>query len=170
MFYLLFDRHRRLRHSDPGRAQHTLFSNLFKAQNADNLTSDEVKWTAIAYMIAGTDTTANTLTHLIWCICKHPEVKNKLLIELKTLPINFLDQELKGLEYLNYVVHETLRLYAAAPSGLPRVVPEGGANLGGYSLPAGTVVCAQAYSMHRIAESFPDPNSFNPSRWAHLTQ
>lgn len=160
------DRYQRLLHSDPTRAQHTLFTNIYKAKEADNLTSDEVKATAMAYMIAGTDTTANSLTYLIWSVCKHPAVKSQLLKELQSLPEGYQDAHLKDLKYLNHVISETLRLYSAAPSGLPRVVPSGGADLVGHWLPAGTVVCAQAYTMHRQPDIFPDPEEFRPGRWS----
>lgn len=159
------DRYQRLVHSDPTRAQHTLFTNVYKAKEADNLTSEEVKWTAMSYMIAGTDTTANTLTYLIWSVCKHPAVKTELVRELQSLPKGYADGDLKQLKYLDYVISETLRLYSAAPSGLPRVVPQGGADLVNHWLPAGTVVCAQAYSMHRDSDIFPDPGEFRPERW-----
>lgn len=159
------ERHRRLQDSDPTRAQHTLFSNIYKEAESDGLTSDEVMLTAMAYIVAGTDTTANTLTYLIWSVCKHPYVKAQLLKELQSLPGNYQDSHLKDLPYLRCVISETLRLYSAAPSGLPRVVPQGGADLVGHWLPAGTVVCTQAYSMHRDRDIFASPEEFRPERW-----
>jgi cytochrome P450 len=35
----------------------------------------------------------------------------------------------------------------------------------GHALPAGTVVCTQAWSMHRNPDVFPSPESFLPERW-----
>ena len=45
--------------------------------------------------------------------------------------------------------------YGAAPGGLPRMVPPGGADMGGYFLPEGTTVQTQAYSFHRDPELWP---------------
>ena len=38
-------------------------------------------------------------------------------------------------------------------------------NLMGYTLPPGTTVATQAWSMHRNASVFPSPDSFSPERW-----
>ena len=71
-----------------------------------------------------------------------------------------------------------LRLYTAAPSLLERVVPSASDkpnrrdedfDLLGYALPAGTVVCTQAWSMHRNPDVFPSPESFLPERWLKST-
>lgn len=164
------DRYQRVLHSDPTRAQHTLFTNIYKAKEADNLTSEEVQWTAMAYMIAGTDTTANTLTYLIWSVCKRPTVRSRLVEELQTLPKEYQDGNLKELNYLSNVISETLRLFSAAPSGLPRVVPQGGAELAGHWLPAGTVVCTQAYTMHRDSNIWTEPEEYRPERWRDVSK
>ena len=125
----------------------------------------------MAYIVAGSDTTANTLTYLVWAVCRHPEVKAALVTELETLPASgFGDGELKQLPYLNQVVEETLRLYSAAPSTLPRRVPPGGAVLAGHWLEGGTTVSSQAYTLHRDPETFSFPDNFNPSRWERPTK
>lgn len=71
---------------------------------------------------------------------------------------------------MNHVIEESLRMFPAAPSGLPRVVPAGGAQLSGHYLPAGCVVSAQAWSMHRHPDIFPDPHRFDPARWESPTK
>jgi cytochrome P450 len=71
---------------------------------------------------------------------------------------------------LNQVLNETLRLYSGIQSPLPRLVFKGGDNVAGYQLPGGTIVCPQAFSMHRMASVFPDPDAFDASRWAELTK
>jgi cytochrome P450 len=114
-------------------------------------------------------TQANTLTYLVWLVCRHNDVKDKLLRELQTLPDDFDYDQTKSLPYLNNVIEETLRLYSAAPAGLPRVVPQGGAEVRGHFIPEGYTVSAQAYSMHRIPEVFPDPLAFKPERWESPT-
>jgi cytochrome P450 len=163
-------RYQRLLDSDPTRAQHTLFTNVFKAEEEDTLTSDEVRNAAMTYIVAGTDTTANSLTYLIWSVCRHPEIKAALLEELKNLPRAYSDGDLRELRFLNYIIDETLRLYSAAPASLPRVVPPGGADLGAYWIPGGAVVSTQAYTMHRNPTIFPRPESFNPYRWNNATK
>ena len=77
--------------------------------------------------------------------------------EVLGLSDNFTDAELERLPVLHAVIEETLRLYGAAPTPLPRVVPTGGIQLGGYHLPAGTDVATQSWTLHRDPENFSNP-------------
>lgn len=153
-------------------AKPTLLSKLYRASENEEDTLDfiEVREDAMSYIAAGSDTTTNTLTYLIWTVCKKPEIKAKLLEELKTLPSDFGEQDVRKLPYLELVIQETLRLYAAAPSGLPRIVPPGGATLSGQFIPSGYTVSAQAYSMHRNPDVYADPLKFDPERWVKPTK
>jgi hypothetical protein len=76
-----------------------------------------------------------------------------------------LFEKLKALRFLNMVINETLRLYPAVPSELPRRVPDGGAALGGFYFPGGVTVTTQAYSLHRDGVAFPNAEEFIPTRW-----
>ncbi|KAI1656562.1 putative cytochrome P450 [Daldinia decipiens] len=165
-------RHYKLVEEQGQDAKHTLLSKLYRASedDQDTLPFDELCEDAMAYIAAGSDTTTNTLTYLIWTLCKRPDVKAKLLAELSTLPDGFTDLDLKKLPYLDHVIQETLRLYSAAPSGLPRVVPQGGATLAGHYIPGGYTVSAQAYSVHRNPAVYPEPLKFDPSRWENPTR
>jgi cytochrome P450 len=167
-------RHQRLEQADPTTAKPTLFSKLYQASEDDQLSLQETRDNAMAYLVAGSDTTSNSLTYLVWAVCRHPHVKAALLQELAaSLPSDddgFGDRELKQLPYLNAVIDETLRIYGAAASALPRVVPPGGASLAGYWLEGGTTVSSQAYSLHRDPVTFPRPEVFDPSRWEAPTR
>ncbi|RYP41265.1 hypothetical protein DL767_001119 [Monosporascus sp. MG133] len=143
----------------------TLFTKIIKAADDDTLSPSELRDNARLYIVAGSDTTSNTLTYLVWQTCRHPAVKKKLVKEATSLPDNFTTQQLKDLPYLNLVISETLRLHSAAPAGLSRAVPPEGATIGGYSLPGGTVVVSQAWSLHRNPDVFPEPDDFKPERW-----
>lgn len=165
-------RYQGLVEKDPENPPPTLFTKLFKGEEDELLTIKEIRDEAMIYILAGSDTTALTLTYLVWAVCRDEGIRQTLVAELAGLHGNngFDDAELRRLPYLNQVIDEALRLYASAPAGLPRVVPAGGAMLAGYSFPAGTVVSTQAYSMHRIESIFPDPERFDPSRWAGATK
>ncbi|KAK3380932.1 cytochrome protein [Podospora didyma] len=164
-------RYQKLVEADPDNVHPTLFTNMFRAEVEEKLTFQEVVNNAQGYIVAGTDTTANTLTYLVWRVCRNPAIKARLLSELQTLPESgYDDAELRELPYLTRVIEEALRLHSAAPSGLPRAVPQSGANLAGYHFDAGTTVCTQAYTMHRNPEVFVDPETFNPDRWESATK
>ncbi|KAI0466042.1 cytochrome P450 [Xylaria cf. heliscus] len=163
-------RHRDLVEKEGPDARPTVFSKVYKAQGDENITPDEVRNNAQAYIIAGSDTTSNTLDYLVWSVCREPEIKSRLLKNLELLPDGFTYDDLRHVPYLDYVIDETLRRYSAVPAGLPREVPEGGAELCGYHIPAGYTVAAQNYSLHRDPTAFPDPEKFDPSRWENPTQ
>ncbi|KAL7800233.1 cytochrome P450 [Trichoderma ceciliae] len=163
-------RYRYLLDSDPTSVKWTLFTKVFQENDKESLTLAEVRSNAAAYIIAGSDTTSVSLTYLVWCVCRDPKVKAALLEELRTLPADFNTSHLRDLSYLNQVIDETLRVYSAIQSALPRYVPDGGDDIAGYWLPGGTTVCTQAYSMHRNPSVFPEPDVFDPSRWASPTR
>ncbi|KAI4597191.1 hypothetical protein KJ359_004703 [Pestalotiopsis sp. 9143b] len=112
---------------------------------------------AASFMVAGTDTTSNTLTYLTWAVLSRPALQTALEDEVGHLEDPFTDEELEKLPLLHAVIEETLRLYGAAPTPLPRIVPAGGAKLGGYYFPGGTQVATQSYTMHRDPDIYDDP-------------
>ncbi|KAH9237568.1 hypothetical protein K456DRAFT_1747371 [Colletotrichum gloeosporioides 23] len=163
-------RHQRLAQDKGDEMKSTLFSKLYDQVSGGNLSFIKVRDNAVGYIVAGSDTTANSLTYLVWLLCRRPEVRDILVAELRSLPSNFNYEQVKSLEYLGYIIEETLRLYPAAPAGLPRLVPSGGAELGGYYLSADTIVSTQAWSLHRDPRAFPNPLKFDPGRWEHATK
>ncbi|RAL12599.1 cytochrome P450, partial [Aspergillus homomorphus CBS 101889] len=147
----------------------TLFTKLYDA-GENGLSKKEIINEARSYIVAGSDTTAVTLTYLIYTLCRNPRIRDTLVAEVAQLPPDFTDRDLRGLSYLKYVILESLRLYSAVPVALRRAVPPGGAHLAGYDLPAGVDVGTQSYSLHRDEKVFVDPDRFEPSRWASPTQ
>jgi cytochrome P450 len=179
-------RYERMVAADPYNVKSTLFTKTFAAKE-ETMTQAEVVANAQAYIVAGSDTTAHSMTYLTWAVCRDPAIKKRLVEALGGLPDIYRDEDLKALLYLNQVIMETLRCYAAAPAGLPRDVPKTGCEIDGYWMPAGTEVMTQAYSMHRDQEVYPEPerlvnlrgieirmtngmHSFNPSRWESPTK
>lgn len=163
-------RHQRLVEQEPTSSVPTLFTKLLRGQEDETLPFKEIMDEAQVYIIAGSDTTALTLTYLVWSVCRQPAIQRRLVEEAQRLPADFHDHDVQQLPYLNQVIEEALRLYPPAPSALPRVVPTGGATMAGHYLPAGSTVCTQAYSLHRDPEIYPDPETFDPSRWEHTTK
>jgi cytochrome P450 len=149
--------------ANPQNAKTTLFTKTFNAKG-ETMSQTEIVANAQAYIVAGSDTTAHSMTYLTWAVCRDATIKAKLVKELEGLRDGYQDDDLKALPYLNMVVQETLRCYAAAPAGLPRDVPSNGCEIDGYWMPGGTEVTTQAYSMHRNAAVYPEPERYaNPS-------
>ncbi|KZV87269.1 cytochrome P450 [Exidia glandulosa HHB12029] len=119
------------------------------------------------FMIAGMETTGTSFVYLIYELASKPKLWDNLRAELATVDYSdeWFSETLRDLKYLNALIREVLRIHSPVSALLERIVPPGGAELGNYWLPAGTLVGGQAYSAHRDQELFPDPELVNPERW-----
>lgn len=151
------DRYKDLVAQNASDVQPTLFTKVFDEKSS--MSYLEIRQEAQGYIVAGTDTTAVTLTYLVYAVCRNRRVQEKLVAELANVPAPVRDKHLRDLPYLNQVINETLRLYTAVPTGLPRLVPPEGAQFSGYHVPGGVTVSAQAYSLHRDHCIFPNPET-----------
>lgn len=160
------------RESGVGNSGNTIFDKMMAAGDSETLSQEQIAREASNLLIAGSDTTARTLTYLIWAVLDSSDasILDRLLAELEDLPATFTYQDMEGLSFLTCVTQEALRLYGAAPGGLPRTVPKSGRKLAGYFMPEETVVSSQAFTLHRDPEVFPDPLEFRPDRWANISQ
>ncbi|KAF3319528.1 hypothetical protein TWF173_000152 [Orbilia oligospora] len=116
-------------------------------------------------------------TFLTWNLFKNADIRQKVIVELKEIgwtqgdgDDEITDEKLHTLPYLRSLLQETLRLYAPAQIGLPRVVPENGRHLGPHFLPAGTECLVPAYTLHRDPNIFDEPFTFKPERWLNATR
>ena len=130
-----------------------------------------IRQEAVNFMIAGVDTTAMTLTYLVYAVLANTtgNIKRKLLQELSTGPSRPSWKELEQYQYLNCIVNETLRLYDPVSGTLPRMPPIDGVVLGPYKIPATTLVMTQAYTFHTDSSVFDEPFIFKPERWGNPT-
>ncbi|KAI4703786.1 hypothetical protein J4E89_009755 [Alternaria sp. Ai002NY15] len=138
-------------------------------QHLDDAT---VESEAANILIAGSDTTAFTLSTAVQHMLKDPTIFVQLREELRESGVaatqDFTLVKLEQLPYLTACVKESLRYAMPVPGRLPRVVQHGIQPLvvGGKVVPAGAVVGISAYSMH-FDESIwgEDARKFNPARW-----
>ena len=127
---------------------------------------------------AGFETSNMTMKDIVRRLSWNPTVQTALRNELRSLEHPFRcaksDTEvllpdpkaIDALPLLSAIVYETLRLHPPAQNGLPRLVPPGGCIVEGrFNIPGNVRVSAQAYSLHRNLEVFPDPESWRPERW-----
>jgi len=137
----------------------------FQDENGKCLTETELRDECVAIFVGGTDTTAATVICLMKELNQHPEVRQKLLNELKeTIGDNLptFDQ-LYSLKYLENVIYETLRLHSIIPSANRYSVRED--EICGYSIPPGTVAWVSPYLVARNSPFWPNDLTFNPDRF-----
>lgn len=104
-------------------------------------------------IVAGSDTTAATLTYMMYHLAKDPQVVANLRQELREM--NYLPgseteiRDIQDAKYLNGVINESLRLHPAVPSGVLRLTPPEGIEIQGTFIPGGVTISSPLYSMGR---------------------
>ncbi|KAI1435644.1 cytochrome P450 monooxygenase-like protein [Xylaria sp. CBS 124048] len=152
---------KRLQLGDTGRAD--FFSHMLQR---NTMTVKEMMSQTSSLIIAGSETTATSLTATTWFLLKYPECLAKLQQEVRGAfkSVDEITGDLAAsLPYLHAVIEESLRLFPPAPFALPRHSP--GAVIDGNYVPKGTVVSVAPLSMTRDPRYWRDPDSFRPERW-----
>ncbi|KAK0461977.1 cytochrome P450 monooxygenase pc-bph [Desarmillaria tabescens] len=126
----------------------------------------------LTMLVAGSDTTRNSIAAAIYYISRSPEIQAKLRAELDAhIPGNHSVsfEDVQQLPYLDACINETLRMYSAVPGSLPRVVPEGGMSISGHDIVAGATVGVHIYSLHHDPTVWGhDADTFSPDRWLEI--
>lgn len=145
-----------------------------KQEHPQIVSDNQVFSYTVSNVNAGSDTTAISLRAILYYTFKTPRVAAKLSHELNTtyeekritLPVSW-KQSQEELPYLDAVIKEALRLHPAVALLLECVMPPGGLQLpdGGPFLPAGTIVGANPWIIHRHSSFGKDVDSFVPERW-----
>ncbi|WP_051452091.1 cytochrome P450 [Actinospica robiniae] len=135
-------------------------------EEGEGLTDAELSDQVAVLLLAGGETTSSALTWAVYLLCTHPEVLRAASEESGRV----LGGEVGGWEHLpqldliGRVMRETLRMYP--PSWLLARTATREARLGRHAVPAGTTVLVSQYVLHRDPDVFPEPNRFDPERWA----
>ena len=127
---------------------------------------EDVRLAAMGAFIAGMDTAANSLAFVLYRMHRHPEYLPALRAEADALfqagPPTA--EALGRSPLLHRFVMETMRVHPIAPA-LSRTLT-GDVDFAGYHLPAGTPVIIGTTVPHGLAELYPDPEHFDPGRFA----
>jgi sterol 14-demethylase len=133
--------------------------------------ADYITGIFISMMFAGHHTSSGTASWALIELMRHPEVMAGVVAELDDLyadgsEVSF--QALRSIPQLEAALKETLRLHP--PLVLLLRVAQEDIDLAGHHLPAGTMVGATPRVSNRIAEDFPEPDRFDPSRYVDPRQ
>jgi cytochrome P450 len=146
-----------------------LLEAMLAARDADGsaLTEAEVAGNVFTMLLAGEDTTANSLAWSLYLLHRHPEAWRAIIAEvdaaLGPALIPATPEAASGLSTIESATNEAMRLHPVAPlSYLETNHPTG---LAGLALPAGTfVICLMRCGAVDPATA-PDAAAFNPARW-----
>ncbi|XP_062074102.1 flavonoid 3'-monooxygenase-like [Humulus lupulus] len=131
------------------------------------ITMPEIKALLVDTILGATDTTTTSVEWAMAEILNKPVVLNKIQEELKQvvgLNNNVEESHLSKLTYLNAVLKVTLRLHPPAPFLIPRF-PSQSVVVGGYTIPKGTAIFLNVWSMQRDPSVWENPLEFLPERF-----
>ncbi|CAA0095476.1 Putative cytochrome P450 136 [BD1-7 clade bacterium] len=129
--------------------------------------SDDILLPHLAFLLFGAhDTTTATLTNMLMYLAR-PEnqaLKQRVYDEVMSLGKTTLDYEdLDKLPLIEQCMLETLRLHPPVPFNMRRTLRE--TTIGGYRVPANTILYNTPVWAGRSEEFWTDPLEFDPDRW-----
>ncbi|KAI1358221.1 cytochrome P450 [Xylaria arbuscula] len=140
---------------------------------------------AFLITVAGSHTTALTLTMVSYELARNPELQTKLREEITSSGAVRLHPDggmrfekfdvatIDKLPFLNGCINESLRLYPAVPTGGIKQTMDKSIMICGQVIPPDTIVVAPRWSIGRAESSFERHNEFIPERWtteSHLVK
>ncbi|XP_049765621.1 cytochrome P450 4C1-like isoform X1 [Schistocerca cancellata] len=159
----------------PTKTRQRLLEALLKPGNQTAMPLDEVQGELMNLLIAGTETTAVTISYTLALLSLHPEWQDAAHQELKDVFGEGDDYlrapslaDLGRLRVLESIIKETLRLFPTVPI-LPRMATEDLWLSGGSErkvlVPEGTLLLVLPFLTHRLPQFFQHPQQFDPSRF-----
>jgi cytochrome P450 len=144
----------------------TMLMEVRDADTGEGMTDRQLRDEAITIFAAGHETTANALAWLFYLVAKHPEAAARLRAEVDGVLGGRVPTvaDLPRLEYTTMAIKEAMRLYPPAWAMSRRVLNDD--VIGGYRVSAGSAVLLCPYLTHRHPAFWPDPERFDPERFA----
>uniref|UniRef100_A0A8C5QDU9 Cytochrome P450 n=1 Tax=Leptobrachium leishanense TaxID=445787 RepID=A0A8C5QDU9_9ANUR len=146
-----------------------------RTEDVNNLNSDqrgaltdaEIMAQSVVFIFAGYETTSLSLSYLFHSLATHPDVQQRLQEEIDSYLPNKATPTydiLLEMEYLDMVIHETLRMYP--PAGRIERVSKQNFEINGVIIPKGTVTMIPAYVLHMNPYVWSEPEEFRPERFS----
>ncbi|XP_060694495.1 vitamin D 25-hydroxylase [Hemiscyllium ocellatum] len=152
--------------------RHLIDSYLDELENNMNdsgssLSTENLIFTVGELIIAGTETTTNALRWAILYMALYPNIQEKVHQEIDSImgknQIPSLEHK-PQMPYTEAVLHEILRFCNIAPLGIFRATAKN-TIVRGYSIPKGTTVITNLYSVHFDEKYWSTPHVFCPERF-----
>ena len=146
-----------------------LLTTLLAARDADTgqgMSRLQLRDEVLTLLLAGHETTANTLAWALHLLASNPEVYARLETEARALPSGrpLTPDDVSAVPYVSMVIKESMRLHPAVWSIGRRAMAQD--TVAGYHVPAGAIVFVSQYVTHRHASVWENPLVFSPERFA----
>ena len=129
---------------------------------SDKQMHDEV----LTIFLAGHETTAALLGWTFYLLGQNPEAAERLQAEIDSTLNGSAPtlEQIGSMQYTGQVLHEALRLYP--PAWMFARTPVEDDVIGGYPVPAGSMIMLSPFVTHRLPQVWDEPDRFDPDRFA----
>ncbi|CAG0903010.1 unnamed protein product [Darwinula stevensoni] len=131
------------------------------------LSESGLRENVVDLFIVGNDTTAHSIRWCVLFLLCHPQIQEKLQVEVDNVVGSDRTPSLKDrnrMPYAQAFTMEVLRLSHLGPLGVPHESTED-ADIAGYRFPKGTTFVANVWWCHMNPKFWPDPEKFEPERF-----
>jgi cytochrome P450 len=123
----------------------------------------------IFLLLAAHDTTTSALTMGSYYLARHPEWQERLRAEVDGLGHSLRYEDIgANVPLLEQTFHEILRMHPPVPQLMRRTIRD--TELGGYRIPADTMVAISPIFCHRMDRYWKEPQAFDPDRFGPARQ
>ncbi|MEC9346184.1 MAG: cytochrome P450 [Pseudomonadota bacterium] len=153
--------------SEPGEDLLQMLLDARDPETGEGMTDAQLRDEIVTLFAAGHETTAQALTWAFYLLDQHPDELDRMVAEVDAILGDRRPtfDDLHHLQRVRMVFEETLRLYPPAFT-ISRVADTADRLGGELSIPKGAYVSISPYITHRNPRIWPDPERFNPERFA----
>ena len=134
------------------------------------MTDEQLRDECVTIILAGHETTANALSFALYLLGRHPEVQRRLAEEATAVLGGRAPAaaDYGRLALATQVFAEAMRLYPPVwVTGRECATPY---RIAGYEIPRGAAVLAPQFAVQRDARFYPEPERFDPARFAEAAK
>lgn len=136
-------------------------SGLLSVLLAAGMDDTEIRDHLVTFLLAGHETTALALTYTLYCLATHPDEQAAVAEEVTTL--DGRPGMGDSLPRTDRSIREAIRLYPPVHLVMREAVEDD--VVGGYHVPAGSLVLCSQWATHRRPDLYDEPGTFRPNRW-----
>lgn len=145
----------------------SMFQSAEDEETGERMSDGQLRDECVTLFAAGHETTAVSMGWTLHLLTQHPDVLARLRAEVSAVlgdermpsPDRF-----RALPYTLQVIQESLRLYP--PVWIMSRLAHADDRIGSYVIPGNTTAIVCPYLLHRDPASWPDPDRFDPDRFA----
>ncbi|KAF4636549.1 hypothetical protein G7Y89_g1536 [Cudoniella acicularis] len=136
-----------------------------------NLTRDQLNFLCGVLMEGGSDTSSSIILAFMHAMIKYPEVQKRAQMEIDGVvgaDCSPRWEHYAQLPYVAMTVKETMRWRPVTPLAFPHATSEAD-TIDGMTIPKGATVLINVWGLHHDPTRFPNPDTFNPTRFQGRT-